>query len=626
MSDTSDAQGRDTRRETVIVVHGTFSGKDTESAHARPGWYAPGQTFASKLDAALAARGSPARCWAHLATGEDYFWWDGANDWLARFKAAARLRSHVRALHELGWTVHLVGHSHGGNVIVDAITNDAGRVEPWFQGRVALLGTPLYRPASTFGVRQRNRTLAWALATMLVWALLLTFVLRRIDPFAAFALGASSDLGATVAIAVLIAAGTVLLVKGGGWGLRNVRSVDLLFLGVRLQGTPPSQGEWRRSPAFMLVNSHYDEAYRSLTGLQEGDNPLIEEPPQALHSPPASRWFPLLSWPGRFVRKLAAHVAAVADTGARRVAARVGRTLRIDHGGALLAAGALLLLLAAVVTRGLALALASWPAATVSLVFWSALALIAVAACLFRGLALLPGIVLLEAPAAVWRALTGLAALQLEVPIRRGVWGFLRSLGMGLSGAPQRVQDTRVSLDRLDPEDCVYLELPEDLVAGVKTKQNGRLGDIQDILYRRGGTWYARNLVKELHDLGFPLVHTSYYDNAECIEKVADWLREPVIEEFDGHPKFMTTRMTGPAIGGLRAGYLEEVEGRNRYVMHVDELKSRHAAPGSRWGGATQLSFDASVIAAAAMTPKLPSRWRVPPPGPAVKSPYDRES
>src|SRR3954451_219874 len=71
-------------RETVIVVHGTFAGN---ASGDRPMWYAPGGSFCAALDTALAAAGSNARCWAHLARGEAHFHWDGANDWLSRVKA-----------------------------------------------------------------------------------------------------------------------------------------------------------------------------------------------------------------------------------------------------------------------------------------------------------------------------------------------------------------------------------------------------------------------------------------------------------------------------------------------------------------------------------------------------------
>jgi len=82
-------------RVTVVVVHGTFSGKDTDG---EPCWYEPGQDFCRRFDAELESRGSAARCWRHLESEQTHFHWDGANDWLSRRRAAAQLRRQLRDL------------------------------------------------------------------------------------------------------------------------------------------------------------------------------------------------------------------------------------------------------------------------------------------------------------------------------------------------------------------------------------------------------------------------------------------------------------------------------------------------------------------------------------------------
>src|SRR5262245_23964794 len=92
-------------RETIIVVHGTFAGNPSGPD---PAWYAPGGSFCAALDVELANRGSIARCWAHVQPGDEYFRWDGANEWLSRLKAGIRLREEIRRLHADGWRVHLV--------------------------------------------------------------------------------------------------------------------------------------------------------------------------------------------------------------------------------------------------------------------------------------------------------------------------------------------------------------------------------------------------------------------------------------------------------------------------------------------------------------------------------------
>ncbi len=60
-----------TSKETVIIVHGTFAapyeGPEDQPVAGRPKkWYEPGSDFCQRLDEMLAAKGSQARCWAHL--------------------------------------------------------------------------------------------------------------------------------------------------------------------------------------------------------------------------------------------------------------------------------------------------------------------------------------------------------------------------------------------------------------------------------------------------------------------------------------------------------------------------------------------------------------------------------
>jgi hypothetical protein len=139
--------------ETIIVVHGTFSAPDCDGSSLKPRanrvikWYEPGGSFCTQLDECLTAQGKATRTWAHLPKDSDgFFWWSGANTWYARSQAAGQLANYVRALVKQGWKCHFVAHSHGGNVLLDALNqlhwsdwtkNDA-------LGDVFLLGTPIY--------------------------------------------------------------------------------------------------------------------------------------------------------------------------------------------------------------------------------------------------------------------------------------------------------------------------------------------------------------------------------------------------------------------------------------------------------------------------------------------------
>jgi uncharacterized membrane protein len=139
----------DSAKETVIIVHGTSVDYDP----MKRGWYEPvdgrpgGEPFPAKLDAALQARGSQARCWAHCSDGNRIFeWWPGANNWVARTSAGAKLADYVASLQKQGWRCHILAHSHGGNVVVEAlpqIPQILAKAESHkLLGTITTLGTP----------------------------------------------------------------------------------------------------------------------------------------------------------------------------------------------------------------------------------------------------------------------------------------------------------------------------------------------------------------------------------------------------------------------------------------------------------------------------------------------------
>lgn len=139
----------------TLVVHGTFAAKEA--------WWRLGEngarTFADRLEERLAARGMAGSVWRPaLAAGMtcDEFAWSGRNRDGERRRAGRAL---ARALDELArragataaapLTVHLVAHSHGGNVVLEALRHARG---PLRFGAISLLGTPLItvRPAARF--------------------------------------------------------------------------------------------------------------------------------------------------------------------------------------------------------------------------------------------------------------------------------------------------------------------------------------------------------------------------------------------------------------------------------------------------------------------------------------------
>ena len=136
----------ETAKETVIIVHGTWAAPEPEGSR----WYQPVSSipsaiagFTAKLDAALQERGSPARCWAHCTQGNPIFQWSGQNSWIERTHAASALGHYVAKLRKEGWRCHILAHSHGGNVVVEAlpqiITAPHSNGSP---GTIVTLGTP----------------------------------------------------------------------------------------------------------------------------------------------------------------------------------------------------------------------------------------------------------------------------------------------------------------------------------------------------------------------------------------------------------------------------------------------------------------------------------------------------
>jgi len=146
--------------ETVIVVHGTWAAPDP----AERKWYQPiderpcGEPFIARLDAALQARGSSARCWAHCGPGNPAFHWSGENNWIDRTLAAAALADYVAKLRGEGWHCHIVAHSHGGNVLVEALPHLATTLDSEKPQRNAIFVMPsAARLGSASSLRQLAR-------------------------------------------------------------------------------------------------------------------------------------------------------------------------------------------------------------------------------------------------------------------------------------------------------------------------------------------------------------------------------------------------------------------------------------------------------------------------------------
>ncbi len=133
--------------ETVLVIHGTFANAP-HTAEALQ-WWKPDGAFCATLDRELAALGMRVRCWRHLTLvgGLDVpkhwvFSWSGENSEIAR-RYAGRMLSRTLGDLEKDPRIsryHIVCHSHGGNVLMHALTGMT--IVPGRLGQVFFLGTP----------------------------------------------------------------------------------------------------------------------------------------------------------------------------------------------------------------------------------------------------------------------------------------------------------------------------------------------------------------------------------------------------------------------------------------------------------------------------------------------------
>ena len=130
----------------MIVVHGTWAAPRNDEVR----WYQPCDSsvaaadhFTARLDAELQKRGSAARCWAHCTDAHPPFHWSGNNSWIERTHAAVALAEEVAELMNAGWLCHIVAHSHGGNVLVEALQQITARAGATVSGgKLVTLGTP----------------------------------------------------------------------------------------------------------------------------------------------------------------------------------------------------------------------------------------------------------------------------------------------------------------------------------------------------------------------------------------------------------------------------------------------------------------------------------------------------
>lgn len=141
----------------VVTVHGTNDTKESPEGTPKK-WWEPTSRFCERLRAQLAAKGFEAEIFAHK--------WSGANSALAREQGAADLAVRIRGYARGRSGLHVIGHSHGGNV-----ANNAAELLGWGKrGRESILdslttvGTPFFKP--NFGAAQYFGAIAFLALTV----------------------------------------------------------------------------------------------------------------------------------------------------------------------------------------------------------------------------------------------------------------------------------------------------------------------------------------------------------------------------------------------------------------------------------------------------------------------------
>jgi hypothetical protein len=240
-------------KETVIIVHGTWAAPEPNVTR----WYQRGDGaaalygFTTRLDTALETRRSAARCWAHC-DDESIFHWSGENNWVARATAASALAEYVLKLQSEGWLCHIIGHSHGGNVIVEALQHlIRGGGQDVALGRVVTLGTPFMDVISPIISKSNaiERRFHFVFGKFVIILLLITVAL-------VLAAYVSPPLGGLV-----IGIGFNLLRSKGG----DIEQFNLNTPGIL--NTP-------RIPFFLAINSQIDETWQLLHHLPNLHNPI----------------------------------------------------------------------------------------------------------------------------------------------------------------------------------------------------------------------------------------------------------------------------------------------------------------------------------------------------------------
>jgi hypothetical protein len=205
------------RKVAIVTVHGTG---DTAERPDGEKWYQRGSQFSQRLLQNLAGQGINAEIVPHL--------WSGANSAWDRERGANKLAGLIRRLYNRYDSIHVVGHSHGGNV-----ANDAAVLLKWGLRRNAerekfdsltTVGTPFFNVKT--GWPQR---IAGVLFVLIAWASAIIFPLIAIYLLVSLATGESvwemsptEEAYLAAGYIVLVGASTLFMLTISRQGIRRI--------------------------------------------------------------------------------------------------------------------------------------------------------------------------------------------------------------------------------------------------------------------------------------------------------------------------------------------------------------------------------------------------------------------
>lgn len=269
-------------KETIIIVHGTWAAPKPD----RLQWYQPNKEakrggFIENLDLALQERGSSARCWAHCSDQDPMFHWSGDNSWIARASAASALAHYIVKLRGDGWNCHIIAHSHGGNVVLDALGQLATPANlAWpSSSKIITLGTPYMDTLLSRNAQLKALTTAddTRIMSMIIWStvvVMMSLVITTNSKPLFDSIGINYYLPHTLPV-IFLTIGSLFSIAPSNPIFSNIRTYFYRYFAVFARGNSIAlQESGKMRDVFLAMNSRFDEAWQVLYNTRNTKNPF----------------------------------------------------------------------------------------------------------------------------------------------------------------------------------------------------------------------------------------------------------------------------------------------------------------------------------------------------------------